>query len=191
MNQPNPVLSSDMLEKLQQLVDKQEILECIYRYSRGLDRHDDEILASVFHEDAVDNHGAHVYRREDFVRWANYQVHSGYASHMHHITSHTSDIDGDEAHAESYVIFVHRYQDGRTVHIAGGRYIDRLERRDGEWRIALRTLSVDFRILADGSVHGDWDGYPKGTQDRTDPSYLRPLVLPPEIQAKYQAQYGA
>jgi hypothetical protein len=41
---------------------------------------------------------------------------------------------------------------------AGGRYLDRLEKRDGEWRIALRRLVVDYRYITDGSVFGDWDG---------------------------------
>lgn len=183
-------MTPDMIEKLQRLLDKQEILECVYRYTRALDRHDDELLASVFHPDAIDNHGDHVYDVPDFVQWANYQVHSALGSHMHHITTHNSEIDGDTAHAESYVIFVHRYRDGKTVHIAGGRYIDRLEKRDGEWRISLRTLTLDFRVHADGSAYGDWDGYPKGRQDRTDASYLRPLTLPPHIQEKFDARYG-
>ena len=80
-------------------------------------------------------------------------------------------------------MFVHRYKDGRTVHVAGGRYLDRLEKRDGEWRIALRRLVVDCRSITDGSVFGDWDGYPKGAQDTSDLSYQRPVGLPDELLA--------
>jgi len=176
-------MNDELLAKLQTLVDRQEILDCIHTYTRGLDRHDDEILRSVFHPDAVDNHGSWVGGREEFVAWANHVCHNALGGHMHHITSHTCEIDGDVAHTESYVIFVHRYKDGRTVHVAGGRYLDRLEKRDGEWRIAVRRLVVDFRHLADGSVFGDWDGYPKGTQDTSDISYERPLALPDELLA--------
>ena len=32
------------------LLDRQEIRDCIDRYARGMNRRDDEILASVFHE---------------------------------------------------------------------------------------------------------------------------------------------
>ena len=48
---------SDRDAALQLLIDRQEILDCLNRYCRALDRHDDELLTSVFHPDAVDNHG--------------------------------------------------------------------------------------------------------------------------------------
>ena len=118
-------MTEELLAKLQHLIDRQEINDCIHRYTRGLDRHDDELLRSVFHPDAIDNH----------------------------------------------------------AHVAGGRYLDRLEKRDGEWRIALRRLVVDSRYITDGSVFGDWDGYPKGAQDTSDISYERPLGLPDELLA--------
>jgi hypothetical protein len=103
---------------------------------------------------------------------------------MHHITTHTCEIEDSTAHAESYVLFVHRYKDDKTVHVAGGRYLDRLEKRQGAWRIAVRRLVLDYRYLADGSIFGDWDGYPKGTQDPTDISYDRPLELPDDLLSK-------
>jgi hypothetical protein len=178
---------TDLSEKLQRLIDRQEILDCIHRYTRALDRHDDDLLRSVFHEDALDNHGRWVGARDDFVQWANHECHNELDAHMHHITSHWCEIEGPIAHTESYVLFVHRHKDGKTVQVAGGRYIDRLEKRDDEWRIAVRRLVLDYRYLADGSVFGDWDGYPKGVQDRTDISYERPLALPPELLAEMRS----
>src|SRR5580698_10968530 len=38
------------------LTDRQEILDCLNRYCRGLDRLDPELIASAYHPDAVDNH---------------------------------------------------------------------------------------------------------------------------------------
>ena len=174
---------TELSEKLQRLIDRQEVLDCIHRYARALDRHDDELLRSVFHEDALDNHGRWVGVRDDFVQWANHECHNRLDAHMHHITTHMCEIEGSVAHTESYVLFVHRYKDGATVHVAGGRYVDRLEKRDDEWRIAVRRLVLDYRYLADGTVFGDWDGYPKGVQDPTDISYARPLELPAELLA--------
>src|SRR5581483_11030852 len=106
------------------------------------------------------------------------EVHDGLLAHQHHITTHSCELDGDVAHTESYILFVHRRGDGRTVLFGGGRYIDRFERRDGEWRIALRRLVMDFSATGDGSSFDDADGYPRGRPDRTDVSYLRPLELP-------------
>ena len=159
--------------RLQRLIDRQEILDCLHRYARALDRHDDEMLRSVFHDDAIDNHGPWMGGREEFVRWANHECHNGLAAHSHHITTHNCEIDGDVAHAESYVLFLHRHGDGERVLVGSGRYVDRLERRDGAWRIALRRLVMDCRFVADGSSFGSGGGYPTGAQDRSDPSYER------------------
>jgi len=181
-------LAPDLAAKLQEIIDRQAIRDCLNRYARGLDRHDDELLATAFHDDAIDNHGNFLSTNRDaFVEWANYRVHSALTAHMHHLTTHNCELDGDTAHTETYVIFVHKYKDGKTVHIAGGRYIDRLEKRDGEWRIAVRKVMEDFRVISDGSVFGDWSGYPHGTWDRTDLSYERPLDVSPEVIAQYEA----
>ena len=174
---------TDLAEKLQHLIERQEILDAIHLYARALDRHDDELLRSVFHPDALDNHGRWVGSREDFVQWANHEVHNELDAHMHHITTHRCEIEGSVAHTESYVLFVHRHKDAKTVLVGGGRYIDRLEKRDDEWRIAVRRLVMDYRYLADGSVFGESDGYPKGVQDPSDISYERPLELPPQLLA--------
>jgi hypothetical protein len=174
---------TDIPAELQRLIDRQAILDTIHRYCRALDRHDDELLASVFHPDAIDNHGPWVGGREAFVRWANHECHEGLMAHQHHITTHRCELDGDVAHTESYVLFIHREGDGRTVLMGGGRYLDRFERRDGEWRIALRRLVMDLGATADGSrfTESDGMGYPLGVWNRSDPSYQRPLELPGEM----------
>lgn len=166
--------------KVQYLLDRQEILDCINRYSRGLDRHDEEMIASAYHEDAVDNHGPRVAPIPEFVRWVN-DAHAGaFQAHTHHITCHNCDIEGDVAHAESYVFFVQHSKDG--VHLQGGsgRYIDRLERKGGAWKIALRRLVIDWRFKA---ADVTWEGpksFPSGTWDRSDISYMRPLAVEQE-----------
>ena len=168
---------TDLSPKLQELIDRQEILECVHRYARALDRHDDELLASVFHEDAIDNHGPWVGPRDDFVEWANHECHNALAAHMHHITTHNCELAGDVAHAETYVMFVHRPKTGSEILVGGGRYVDRFEKRNGEWRIALRRVVMDVSYLADGSSFEELSGYPVGTQDKSDLSYSRPLEL--------------
>jgi ketosteroid isomerase-like protein len=175
---------SDLEAQVQHLLDRQEIRDCVNRYARALDRHDDELLASVFHPDAIDNHGPWIGGRAEFVQWANHECHRHLDAHMHHLTTHTCEIDGHVAHTETYVEFVHRYRDGKTVLVGGGRYLDRLEKRDGGWRIAVRRLVMDYRYTVDGSVFGDPDGYPNGTWDRSDSSYERPLEIPADLRAR-------
>ncbi len=169
---------SEHSDALRRLIDRQEILDCIHRYCRGLDRHDDELLASAFHPDAIDNHGSWVGGRDEFVRWANHECHDGLLAHQHHVTTHNCEIDGDVAHTETYVLFIHRRGDERTVILGGGRYIDRLERRDRDWRIVRRRVAMDLSVTADGSGFAAFGSYPGGRWDRSDLSYERPLETP-------------
>ena len=107
-------------------------------------------------------------------------------AHLHQITTHNCEIDGDVAHTESYCQWVHRLKDEETVTVGGGRYVDRLEKRDGEWRIVVRRLVLDFFYEAKGSVFGTPAQleYAKGTWDRSDISYERPLQMPADVMSK-------
>ena len=85
---------------------------------------------------------------------------------------------GDVAFAEHYGIAYHRMpagEDGLEKDwIATIRYIDRFERRNGEWRIAHRRSLVDSDRI--DPVHESLiprGGPMSGTRDRTDPSYER------------------
>src|SRR5205085_6800983 len=58
-------------------------------------------------------------------------------------------IDGDEAAAETYFLAVQRRRDAAGAPYCeqlGGRYVDRLERRNGSWRIKHRTAVRDWSI---------------------------------------------
>ena len=50
----------DREARIDALLDKQEISECILRFSRGIDRHDIEVARSAFHDDARDDHGVYI-----------------------------------------------------------------------------------------------------------------------------------
>lgn len=168
--------------KLQYLSDRQAIVDCIARNARGCDRHDPQMLSSAYHADGIDEHGAkHINPGPRYPDWAN-EVHSqGSLQNMHHITTHACEIDGDVAHADSYVIGLFFNADGRTARILAGRYLDRLERRDGQWRIALRRCTVEVGLTADASVmNTDYlrdMGFLKGLRTKADLSYQRPLSL--------------
>ena len=130
-----------LLKDVRWVKDRIEILDCINNQSRGHDRHDTEIMTSVYHDDGIDEHGATVNTGPQYGEWANNQHASVFIDHLHNITTHTCEIDGDVAHSESYVIGTMRVRDNKTVVLMGGRYLDRLERRDGVWKIASMRLS--------------------------------------------------
>jgi hypothetical protein len=165
---------------IKQLIDRQAILDCMRRYCRGVDRRDHDLIRSVYHEDAIDDHGAFLGGREEFIEWGRLRNATGPISTQHHITNHSCEIDGDTAHAETYYIFTARNRD-ETVATAGGRYLDRLEKREGAWRIVQRYCTVEWAgTVNEGAipfadipdVHAN--GVPSRSRD--DPSYRRPLT---------------
>jgi hypothetical protein len=128
--------------KVQRLVDRQEILDCLTRYSRGIDRYDREVLLSAYHPDAKDDHGGFVGSPEDFADWV-FIAHSDQLKTMHFLGNHTCEFDGDTAHAETYCVYFGYNKDG-TIDVVGNRYIDRLEKRNDEWRIAERICVLEW-----------------------------------------------
>jgi hypothetical protein len=166
--------------KLQHLIDRQEILDCLTRFCRGTDRFDRALFLSAFHEDATIAAGPFVGGPVALYDWAIPMHEAGQIATHHNLLNHTCDIAGDSAHTETYYIFVGRNRD-ESVWTAGGRYIDRVERRDGEWRIALRTNLIEWSTLPQAvplpfadvpDLHAN--GAP--ARDRSDPSYARPLI---------------
>ncbi|HVU73945.1 MAG TPA: nuclear transport factor 2 family protein [Mycobacteriales bacterium] len=185
---PTPTLTPHVgvdLEALQRdvhhLKDRLAIQDVVARHARGCDRHDIDLITSVYHPDATDEHGAAQNSGLEYGAWANEAHARTSLTHTHNITTHTCEIDGDTAHAESNVLVVLLGSDGKTAQVISGRYLDRLERRDGQWRIALRRSTVEAMFLADASVlrapFFAELGYIKGSRDETDPSYARPLEL--------------
>jgi hypothetical protein len=174
-------------ERLQELLDRQDILDCIHRYCRAVDRFDRELMLDVYHPDAIDDHGMFVGGREKFIDWA-FGYHSIYQNLTHHIvTNHVCELQGDVAHAETYWIFSGINKDPETAQeipssIHFGRYIDRLEKRSGRWAIAARACIIEWHGgLVDLPVPAEaLAAYAKtgvGKRDRSDLSYMRPLQV--------------
>jgi len=180
---------------VRRLADRQDIWDCLMRYSRGVDRLDRELLLSVYHDDAVDDHGMFVGTREEFADWVVGMHGSTHLSHQHCLFNHSCELDGDVAHAETYYMFAGMNREGTPLSMSGGRYLDRFERRDGRWAIAARVCLRDWAPLEEQpdpedpstmtairsalppAVLAFMRGGPLPTRDRADPSYDRPLRI--------------
>ena len=172
---------AELRQQVRALAERDAIADVLRRYIRGLDRHDVELESSAFWPDAQVNYGYYSGLRDAFVQWGNAGHEERYAAHEHHITNQIIDVDGDVAHVESYVIYLLRFKDETATHIGGARYIDRMERRGGEWRISVREFLPDIMVEARSIWAGEFatamtprDG--PGAWDRSDLSYRRPLT---------------
>lgn len=173
-------MDADRDGRIDRLLDRQEIVDCLVRFSRGMDRFDRDLFLSAFHADAVIAAGDFVGGPGDLYDWAAQMHEQGQVATQHNLLNNTCDIDGDVAHSETYYLFAARNRD-ETNWLAGGRYFDRVERRDGSWRIAVRTTVIEWSGMLPtmpipfADIAGvDGNGAP--SRSRSDPSYLRPLV---------------
>lgn len=166
---------------LGQLSDRQSIIDCTIRFCRGVNRRDKDLMRSVFHADALDDHGFFVGDPEGFVEWID-EVYARVSATQHFVTNHSIELDNDTAHVESYWFVANVGKDGVSVALRGGRYIDRFERREGRWAIAQRVCLIGWNAapgelrlpdeaLAMTSASGT------SSTDRTDLSYQRPLRI--------------
>ena len=132
-------------ETVQRLLDKQSITEVLHRYSRGVDRCDRAILATVYWPDAEDDH---ILFQGGGDALLDYLVGAVQGMHTaHRVSNILIDFDdADRARVESYVWAYHNVPvaSGREDVVFGGRYFDQFERRDGEWRIAKRRVIMDY-----------------------------------------------
>jgi SnoaL-like domain len=169
-----------LLNDVQYLKDRQAILDLVMRHARGHDRHDAEMMNGCFWEDGVDEHGQFVTPGPEYGATANGWHSGGFLGHNHNIMNHTCEIDGDTAHCESYVIstMLPKHTPGRAVFTAG-RYVDRMEKRDGEWRILVRRTVIDQDLEGESQwPQGDLAAaFPRGAWDHSDVSYALPLEL--------------
>jgi ketosteroid isomerase-like protein len=187
-----------MQAMVKELWDRDQIWQCLNRYARGVDRFDRELILSAYHADAVDEHGKFVGGPTEFVDWALGQHAEAHLSHQHCLLNHTCELHGDTAYTETYFILAAMYREGKPFRMNGGRYADRFEKRNGEWRIAYRICLRDWgmmdelpdmndlssftstRALLSNEERALMNGGPAAKRDRTDPSYWRPLEADPE-----------
>jgi hypothetical protein len=166
---------------LRELLDRQRIWECMLRYARGMDRLDRELILSAYHSDAIEDHGAFIAPAAQFADQV-LEFHRRTERVTHHILSnHSCEIDGNTAHTETYTRCFSVMASG-PHRLAFGRFVDRLEKRDGRWgivsRVSLPEGATELAPFDDraGMVNDPRTlGFP--SRDRSDPSYLRPLPL--------------
>jgi len=140
-----------------ELLNRAAIGDVLQRYCHAVDRCDAELLRTVYWPGAQDDHIFWQGVAEDFVDFCIPVLQSRDQT-MHSITNILIRIEGAVAYVQSYYRAYERLRrkDGTANDITMyGRYLDRMEKRDGEWRIADRKVQMDWwRIWEDSA---DWD----------------------------------
>lgn len=162
----------------ERLADRAQIQDALYRWCRAVDRLDYEAIRGVFHPDAVDSHGMFEGGVDGLIGWLR-ERHRTMPFAMHSISNMLIEFAGrDLALVETYCLVVQRHSaegaaslaaiagkeasHGRPVDVlACARYVDRFERREGEWRIAHRKVVWDYVTMnqvpeSAAELSGDW-----------------------------------
>ncbi|HMK87009.1 MAG TPA: nuclear transport factor 2 family protein [Steroidobacteraceae bacterium] len=153
---------------LQEVADRQQITDLIYRYCRAVDRIDVELGCGVFHEDGVaELEGFYRGSGRGFIEKVCAQ-HRGVLAHSHQVSNVIVELDGERAGSEAYVTATLRLRDGERLRqiMVWSRYIDRWSKRDGRWGIDRRVAIRDFDEVREVVALSL-----PGRRDASDPSY--------------------
>ena len=169
-----------MNEAVKRLVDKDQIRDLMARYARAVDRADWTGLRATYHPDAFDDHGDYKGGVDGFIEHAQSRTRSA-PQVMHFLGSCLIEFAGDDiAIVETYFFTAHTLGpeaqklygaegSGGPVQISQyGRYVDRVERRSGEWRTAHRIVVFESTRLALGEVppiKPDWAHHHRSDSD--------------------------
>ena len=170
------------------LADRIQIQDCLFRYARGVDRKDWNLVRSAYHADAHDDHGEYKGGVEGFIE-SLARRHSTIEQSLHLIGNVVIEFDAeDSALVEAYFTTHQRdapLPDHTSVEVeAIGRYIDRMVRRGGDWRIARRTVVLEVLRRHPAREGGGLpDGWVRARRDGHDPLEIsrRALGLPDRI----------
>jgi SnoaL-like domain len=156
------------------LLAKDAITQVIHRVARGTDRLDHDLIVSGYWPDGFDDHNSFRGGPVEFADWV-LTVLPHFSITHHFLGQCRIEIDGDVAHTETYCNahhVAHPDDNGQVTDMAMGlRYVDRFERRDGEWRIAKRICAFDWAYTTGGPVWPFPDDFTVGHRDRSDITY--------------------
>lgn len=136
--------------RMQDMLDHHEIRQLLAAYCHGCDRGDEVEMAGTYAAESWDDHGP---RKMEGRRFSIETVEESLrtttvVSHM--LGQSFIKVEGDRAGAETYFIatVIYPASDGReeTLNQLGGRYVDRLVRERGAWRIKERICVREWSI---------------------------------------------
>lgn len=142
-------------DDLRALLDRDRIRQCVERLARGEDRRDGAMIKAAYWPDSTTDYGVFKGDFDAYYAWVIPGA-DAITNTQHVLGQSYIELAGDGARVETHVVSYHRVNMGTEERdtCIGGRYLDVFTRRDGEWRIAERTMLYDW--YQDWSVSIDW-----------------------------------
>lgn len=156
---------------LDDLLAKEEIREVLFRYCRGIDRLDFDLVESCYHPGAYDDHGTYQGDVPGFIQMCKGFL-PRFVCTQHFLGNMLIEVDGERARAETYAVAYHRKElaDGSGHDdVFGIRYVDRFEKQNGDWKIAHRVVATEWRRVdpvPQGKLRGTLGVW--GSRDESD-----------------------
>lgn len=177
---------------LRDLLDQQAIRDVLAVASRGIDRVAADVLRTAYHEKSIDYHGGFVGSGHEFADLPGRSAPENLMAH-HALGQSLIDLDGSAAFVETYfVMSFERYAKKRDEVREGtmiGRYLDRLDKIDGVWRISVRKVVIDSSREWTRTDRSPGAGtFPAGKRYPDDAVFaLRDLTVPGDPQEENDA----
>ncbi len=131
-------------ERVQWLMDRAEIAECLVGYARCIDRRDWAGLQDSYTEDGVMQHGEVSVAREA-VPDLSERLLAGCSSSHHLVGDPSIEVDGDHARTHSHYIATH-VSEGTAVRRQGGGWYDcELRRTERGWKFTRVKSTTAWR----------------------------------------------
>jgi hypothetical protein len=131
-------------QRLQWLIDRAEIAECLVHYAHCIDRRDWAGLQESYTEDGVMQHGEVAVPREAVPELSE-KILAGCASSHHLVGDPSIVIEGDHARTHSHYFATH-VSEGTAVKRQGGGWYDcELTRTDRGWRFTRVRSTTAWR----------------------------------------------
>ncbi|MCB2073677.1 MAG: nuclear transport factor 2 family protein [Novosphingobium sp.] len=161
--------------RLQEMLDHHEIRKVLAEYCHACDRADGAMMAGCYTgDDSFDDHGTVKASGPEYVRVMMDRIVERTEAMAHILGQSLIDVDGDKACAETFFIGFFRLPGGEkeppVMNQLVGRFVDRLERIGGQWKIRHRTCVRDTSTTAP-ITRDDYAGFGfvEGTRDSKDP----------------------
>src|SRR5262245_42168904 len=169
---------------IQTLHDKQEITELMALYAAAIDRRDGPLLTRVFTADARLHYGVMDISVQTLIEMLRSDAQPFIMTHHQVGNVLVQFVAPDRATAVSYVSATHRARERSRFRdeMICARYVDKVVRQDGRWRIQDRLLIYDWSHVFTGDDTNWWD--------RGGDAVATGSPAPEDLTSKFLEHYG-